>query len=633
MQRAEGFVQQGGEKVTTSGLQSLTEVQESYPLATVTVYLTGTLTLATIFSDNSSTPLSNPFTANANGFWFFYAANGRYDVAFSGAGIVPWTLGDILLADPSGGGTTVSSVTAGNAGVIVSPNTGAVIVSNAWGTLPSGTQTQQLQIQPNTGNNTTLQFASKPEPVCTDYVNFSTSGLYQTPPDNLSPSARTITFTPVPLGVNGADTNHYIGIFNNSGALQEIVLINGGTAVSGASAGNVTVASIAGTYATGSYKVGSSTAGIQEAINSLGNNPGTVIVPNGQYSVSSPITIQVSNQGIAGTGLGSVLNKTSATGNLIQIQPVSGNIDFNFVRDIFIQSANGVTPTAGNIITVAPNANIGSLDNITINNCFNGIVFNGGGNWTGGNITIIVYVTGSMALSLNGGVWYNLQAVQNGTGGTGIFVDNCDGLQIAGLFIEGRFTYGIFFQPDNSLSQHCFDVNITDFIIDLFLTTGLYLSGTGPITTMIFTNGHVANQTPDASNDHAVKLNGACHNLIFNTMRVFNNRLRGFSLESGATNCNHITISGCSVLSNSLGSSGTYSGIAIDTGCADSIISGNTVGVYPGSSPSHKYAVEINTSLINTAVTTNFLLAAEQVTGATLFPGSPVNSITTGNIA
>lgn len=76
------------------------------PSATITVYLTGTLTLASIFSNNlaSPTPEANPFTADANGFFKFYAANGRYDVKLSGGGIpTPYTWADIAFGLVNGG--------------------------------------------------------------------------------------------------------------------------------------------------------------------------------------------------------------------------------------------------------------------------------------------------------------------------------------------------------------------------------------------------------------------------------------------------------------------------------------------------------------------------------------------------
>lgn len=70
------------------------------PLASVTVYDAGTLNVSTIYSDNILTPKANPFVAASDGFFFFYAANGRYDVTFSGGGIVtPYTWGDVVLND------------------------------------------------------------------------------------------------------------------------------------------------------------------------------------------------------------------------------------------------------------------------------------------------------------------------------------------------------------------------------------------------------------------------------------------------------------------------------------------------------------------------------------------------------
>ena len=100
----QGFVQQGNQLVVTAGVNSENVVQASYPFAGVTVYLTGTTTLATIFADNQhpATPLANPFTANSYGYWFFYAPNGRYDILFSYGGLPDaWTMGDVLLYDPA----------------------------------------------------------------------------------------------------------------------------------------------------------------------------------------------------------------------------------------------------------------------------------------------------------------------------------------------------------------------------------------------------------------------------------------------------------------------------------------------------------------------------------------------------
>ena len=75
------------------------------PNAGVAIYNQGTLVLATIFQDTIGTIKSNPFTSDQNGYWFFYAANGRYDVtmatvtgAFVPGAPTNYTLGDIELA-------------------------------------------------------------------------------------------------------------------------------------------------------------------------------------------------------------------------------------------------------------------------------------------------------------------------------------------------------------------------------------------------------------------------------------------------------------------------------------------------------------------------------------------------------
>jgi len=80
-----GFSETGAQSVVTAGINSSTLVQGSYPFATIAVYLHATTSLASIFSDEFGTPLTNPFTANDDGSWVFWAANGTIvDVQMSG---------------------------------------------------------------------------------------------------------------------------------------------------------------------------------------------------------------------------------------------------------------------------------------------------------------------------------------------------------------------------------------------------------------------------------------------------------------------------------------------------------------------------------------------------------------------
>ena len=97
-----GYCTLGGSKANVSGLGSTNYQQGIIPGCTVSVFIHGTSTLATIYADSTSTPLSNPFTANLysspnSGGWIFWASTGAcYDVVGSG-GIV----GSILNTYPA----------------------------------------------------------------------------------------------------------------------------------------------------------------------------------------------------------------------------------------------------------------------------------------------------------------------------------------------------------------------------------------------------------------------------------------------------------------------------------------------------------------------------------------------------
>ena len=102
---ASGFCTQGG-VITVSGLSASPDAMLAYPGCTVTVYISGTLSLATIYSNSTGTPLSNPFTANANGYFVFYTTTGPYDINMSNAGIgTPFTVTVNIGGSGGGGGS------------------------------------------------------------------------------------------------------------------------------------------------------------------------------------------------------------------------------------------------------------------------------------------------------------------------------------------------------------------------------------------------------------------------------------------------------------------------------------------------------------------------------------------------
>lgn len=89
--------------IVTGGSSSFTYNQVGADGSSAGGFAQSNLRLANIFADNGFAPTvkANPFTASlSDGTWFFYAANGRYDVNFSGGGLLaPFTLSDFLLFD------------------------------------------------------------------------------------------------------------------------------------------------------------------------------------------------------------------------------------------------------------------------------------------------------------------------------------------------------------------------------------------------------------------------------------------------------------------------------------------------------------------------------------------------------
>jgi hypothetical protein len=137
------WCQAGAQAVAVTGIASTTTVQASMPSCTVTVYLHGTLTLATIYSDSINTPLGNPFTANTDATYAFYAAiASHYDVVTTGTvqtvlGPVGQTvtLSDIVIG---GGGTGTGCSTGGDVGGPCGAQEVVGILSNPLPVLATG---------------------------------------------------------------------------------------------------------------------------------------------------------------------------------------------------------------------------------------------------------------------------------------------------------------------------------------------------------------------------------------------------------------------------------------------------------------------------------------------------------------
>jgi hypothetical protein len=117
-----GYCQLPAKPVVTNGVASSTLVLAIYPKCTVTVFNTGTLTPATIFSDPGGTSaLGNPFQAKVDGSFLFFASGGLcYDVNISPSlsGGTPVMPGTFTFTDVCFGSGSQVSVPAGTTGYL-----------------------------------------------------------------------------------------------------------------------------------------------------------------------------------------------------------------------------------------------------------------------------------------------------------------------------------------------------------------------------------------------------------------------------------------------------------------------------------------------------------------------------------
>jgi len=126
---------------------------------TVNVHLGG---LATIYSDNGVTSIPNPLLTAADGTFFFYAANGRYDLVLAKAGLVfvNAETSDVVLFDPASSTTLVVATSVSAATV-----TASTVIAQADSTATAPAQMEVLGLSDSNrqlliGYNTTSNYGS-----------------------------------------------------------------------------------------------------------------------------------------------------------------------------------------------------------------------------------------------------------------------------------------------------------------------------------------------------------------------------------------------------------------------------------------------------------------------------------------
>lgn len=120
--RYNGRSESPGQVVTTAGTSSSTKHVRSFPAASVQIYLPGTITPVSLFSDSSCvTPKANPFTSNTDSSYFFYASGvSAVDIRYSGGGIsVPFTVPSVTVI--AAGTAAATTTTLGTVKMSVAP--------------------------------------------------------------------------------------------------------------------------------------------------------------------------------------------------------------------------------------------------------------------------------------------------------------------------------------------------------------------------------------------------------------------------------------------------------------------------------------------------------------------------------
>lgn len=173
--------------------------------ASVSVYLTGTTTVATIYSDNGVTSLSNPFTSTATGLVAFYAPDNRYDLVVTKAGFTPVTVADIILEDIDDSVITdmsnaaIQTSTFNSGTITASAVQGSTFTTGTWteGTINSATITT-----PTVTGGTMTQTALSAVGVTTSAITNST--VNSTPIGTSAPAPGTFSSVTIASGAIGA---------------------------------------------------------------------------------------------------------------------------------------------------------------------------------------------------------------------------------------------------------------------------------------------------------------------------------------------------------------------------------------------------------------------------------------------
>lgn len=424
----------------------------------------------------------------------------------------------------------------------------------------------------------------------------------------------TITLFPVPKGINGVNTNHYLYISGGSGT-AEAILITGGSAVSGATSGTITFTP-ANSHS-GAWSIESATGGVQEAINYA--NYAEIYIPS-LITLRKTITI--------------------GTGQRITLKGIERNIQCfipgtNFTVGDMITVVGGTLTTRdiamGDFSNASNRANIsgyGGSSSLNILNtsigpgkygifCDTANLFADGCNYLNGVVEDLaiagIYITSTLGGTTNLKIFNSVI--------TGYPMSNPNLLQ-HGLYLEavdGAIIDNVWFGgAANPIALSCtatkqiINCYISHCLLDAFLGAGIFFTGMGAVGShsVRISDCHIVGQGYpsctgiDFSYGYTPSTNFDQIHIIGNNINT--NSLDGIRLGANLTG-KSILISDNIIVNNNRSNSG-YVGIRLAAGVSGIHIKNNLIGnKAPYSSASQNYGITIEGNVTDCEIVGNDL--------------------------
>lgn len=258
----------------------------------------------------------------------------------------------------------------------------------------------------------------------------------QSPGGSLTVGTNAITLSPVPKGVNGSDTNHYLYISGGTGT-AEAVPITGGAAVAGAASGQVFI-TCANAHS-GAWTIQSATAGAQEAHN---DKVGAVLFPAGTFDWYGPFWNN-GNARIDGAGQQTTILRFNSTSMKM----------FDIERDYFclrhvtlhcqgtaVSGSAGIYSAANGSNVTGAVANNALIEDVRIEGFYNGMyTHGGGGSFNVYRVQVNNSVSDGIVCRQTQGYWETICVINNG--GNGLTVSPAAGTSGVPPFFTGIQTF------------------------------------------------------------------------------------------------------------------------------------------------------------------------------------------------